>query len=52
MRRFDDAANKTVLLVDNFRNISGLSVTYGGRVYAVSSDMISAIQVDSGGERL
>ena len=45
MRRFDDKANKTVLLVDNFRNLTGLSVSFGGREFNVSSDMISAIEV-------
>ena len=45
VRRFDDERNKTVLLVDNFRNISGLSVSFRGRDYDVSSAMISAITV-------
>jgi hypothetical protein len=45
VRRFDDTDNKTVLLVDNFRNITGLSVSFGGQAYKVSPDMISAIQV-------
>lgn len=47
VRRFDDDDNATVLLVDNFRNISGLSVSFGGRTYSVASTMISAIQVKS-----
>ena len=45
VRRFDDKDNKTVLLVDNYRNLSGLSVSFGGVAYNVSSAMISAIRV-------
>ena len=45
VRRFDDKDNKTVLLVDNFRNLTGLCVSFGGREFNVSSDMISAIGV-------
>ena len=46
VRRFDDERNTTVLLVDNLRNVSGLSVSFGGRDYSVSSAMISAITVE------
>ena len=46
VRRFDDRAGKTVLLVDNYQNATGLSVSMvGGKSYAVSPSPISAIEV-------
>eukprot|EP00038_Savillea_parva_P018447 m.23738 g.23738 ORF g.23738 m.23738 type:complete len:638 (+) comp4099_c0_seq1:116-2029(+) len=47
VRRHDDTNDKTVLVVDNFRNISGLSVTFKGQTYPVTSDMLSIIEVPS-----
>lgn len=47
-RRFDDTNGKTVLLVDNFRKLTGLHVSFGGHSYVVSSDSISAIEVGEG----
>lgn len=46
VRRHDDRAGKTVLLVDNYRNLTGLSVTFGGVARSVSASMISAIEIE------
>jgi hypothetical protein len=45
VRRHDDAQNRTILLVDNFQNRTGLQVSFAGKVYKVSGHMISAISV-------
>jgi len=44
VRRHNAADGATVLLVDNYQNISGLSVSFSGREYAVDASMISAIE--------
>ena len=44
VRRFDDRDGKSVLVVDNFRNVTGLSVSFAGKQYAIVGDMISAIE--------
>ena len=51
VRRFDDRDGKSVLVVDNFRNMSGLSVSFAGKQYAIGSDMISAIETSVHGDR-
>ena len=40
-----DCESETVLLVDNFQNRTGLSVSFGGKAYDVDGSMISAIVV-------
>ena len=45
VRRFDDMQNATVLLVDNWRKLTGLTVRFEGSSYPVSGDQISAIEV-------
>ena len=45
VRRFDDRDGKSVLLVDNFRNMTALSVSFAGKQYTIAGDMISAIEV-------
>jgi hypothetical protein len=45
VRRHDDTDGRTVLLVDNWRNVTGLQVGFRGRIYNVSSDTISVIEV-------
>eukprot|EP01052_Picozoa_sp_SAG31_P037513 SAG31_NODE_4855_length_2904_cov_1.413547_2_plen_72_part_00 len=44
VRRFDDRDGKSVLLVDNYRNMTGLSVSFEGKQYEIAGDMISAIE--------
>lgn len=44
VRRFDDRDGKSVLVVDNYQNVTGLSVSFAGMQYAIAGDMISAIE--------
>ena len=44
-RRFTDVNGSTVILVDNYQNLTGHTIAYGGQVYPVASTMISAIEV-------
>ena len=44
VRRFDDRDGGSVLVVDNFQNKTGLSVSFKGKQYAIAGDMISAIE--------
>jgi hypothetical protein len=49
VRRHDDAEN-TILLVDNYQNMTGLQVSFDGKTFEVSAKMISAISIGEGGE--
>ena len=50
VRRFVDRDGKSVLAVDNYLNTSGLSVSFGGKQYAIAADaVISAIETNPGG---
>lgn len=44
VRRFDDFDGKSVLVVDNYRNVTGLSVSFAGEQYAIAGDVISVIE--------
>jgi hypothetical protein len=44
VRCFVDRDGKSVLVVDNYRNKTGLSVSFGGKQYAIAGDVISAIE--------
>ena len=52
VRRFDDRDGKSVLLVDNFRNMTGLSVSFAGKQYAIAGDMISAIETTANEDKI
>ena len=52
VRRFDDRDGKSVLVVDNFRNVTGLSVSFAGKQYAIAGDMISAIETTANEDKI
>ena len=52
VRRFDDRDGKSVLLVDNFRNMTGLSVSFAGKQYAIGGDIISAIETTANEDKI
>ena len=45
VRRFVDREGKSVLLVDNYRNLTGLSVSFAGQQHTIAGDVISAIEI-------
>eukprot|EP01048_Picozoa_sp_COSAG05_P000256 COSAG05_NODE_7_length_42457_cov_58.929152_13_plen_92_part_00 len=47
VRRFDDTANRTILAIDNYQNLTGLTVTFAGRSYLVEPAQLSVIDVGS-----
>jgi hypothetical protein len=47
VRRHDDTEGNTVLLVDNYQNLTGLSVSFGGAEFSLSPHLMSAIVVPS-----
>ena len=51
VRRFVDRDGKSVLIVDNFRNKTGLSVTFGGKLFRISGEVISAIETSPDEEK-